>query len=110
SDEIAILGPRRLENSALAGVTRLGGLRVRPFGGNDPRAVSYGTIHSFKGLERTAVILVDITEEMRGSSDGLLYVGMSRARSRLLVLIHEASKPWFDAMQARHLAEAIVST
>jgi hypothetical protein len=109
AEQIVILGPRRIENSVLAGIDQLGGLRLRPFEEYDSRAASYATIHSFKGLERPAVILVDVTEAMGESSDALLYVGMSRARSRLFILISETSKSWFDEMQAKRLSEAVGS-
>jgi hypothetical protein len=103
SSDIIILGPRRLENSALAGVQKIGSLRVRRFEEGDPEAANYTTIHAFKGLERTAVILIDIANDLGPASDALLYVGMSRARSRLFVLVEEASKPWLDQVQARNL-------
>ncbi len=103
ASDIIILGPRRLENSTLAGVQKIGGLRIRKFEDGDPDAANYTTIHAFKGLERTAVILIDIASDLGPASDALLYVGMSRARSRLFVLVDEASKPWLDQVQARNL-------
>jgi Nuclease-related domain/AAA domain/UvrD-like helicase C-terminal domain len=105
SSDIVILGPRRLENSTLATVARIGDLKVRRFEDGDPEAASYTTIHSFKGLERTAVVLIDIGNDLGAASDALLYVGMSRARSRLFVLIDERSKSWLDAMQTGNIME-----
>ena len=101
--EIVILGPRRLENSTLAATTRIGGLPLKRFEDADPHSASYTTIHAFKGLERTAVILIDISSDLGPASDAILYVGMSRARSRLFMLIEAASKPWLDAMRTRNI-------
>lgn len=105
SSDIVILGPRRLENSSLATVARIGGLKVRRFEDSDPDAANYATIHAFKGLERTAVVLIDIGNDLGADSDALLYVGMSRARSRLFVLVDEDSKPWLDGKQTRNILE-----
>jgi superfamily I DNA/RNA helicase len=60
---------------------------------------------AFKGLERMAVILIDIGNDLGAASDALLYVGMSRARSRLFVLVGEDSKSWLDGMQTRNILE-----
>ena len=52
--------------------------------------ISFSTIHSYKGLESKIVVLVDIEDY---SKTNLLYVGISRARSKLIVLESgEASK------------------
>ena len=52
--------------------------------------ISFSTIHSYKGLESKIVVLVDIEDY---SKMNLLYVGISRARSKLIVLeSREASK------------------
>ncbi|WP_246756240.1 nuclease-related domain-containing DEAD/DEAH box helicase [Bradyrhizobium neotropicale] len=105
AEDIIILGPRRLENSCLAGSQKVGGLTIRRFEEGDPQAASYATIHSFKGLERTAVVLVDLSHELGPASDALLYVGMSRARSRLVLLIDEGSLGWLQDLQARNFEE-----
>jgi superfamily I DNA/RNA helicase len=76
---------------------------LKRFEDGDPHAASYATIHAFKGLERTAVILIDISSDLGPASDAILYVGMSRARSRLFMLIEEAAKPWLDAMRTRNI-------
>ena len=47
-----------------------------------PKHVSYVRIQDFKGLENTAIILVDLEDShFDRSSQALLYVGMSRARA-----------------------------
>ena len=61
---------------------------------SSPRQVRLATIHSFKGLERPVVILVELerwlTQGVKGVElERLLYVGCSRARNYLLVLLPE---------------------
>jgi len=48
--------------------------------------IRYSTIHSFKGLEASAVIITDVTESTRGPYFDLLNVGVTRARDRLVML------------------------
>ena len=60
------------------------------------RCIRFSTIHSFKGLESQVVIMVDIEEVDDDKSQSLLYVGMSRARSLLILLIHERARSSID--------------
>jgi hypothetical protein len=53
------------------------------------------TIHRVKGLERDAVILVTVDDDLE---DHLLYVGMSRAVSRLVVI---GPTPMLDRLSAK---------
>ena len=55
----------------------------------DATDVFYGTVQGFKGLERSVVILAinGIHENVR--ENDLLYVGMSRARDRLIIISSE---------------------
>ena len=99
-DDMMILSPRRLENSALAGVEEVCDLplvdcsrSLSTSGG----CVRFSTIHSFKGLESQVVIIIDIDEVDDDMSQALLYVGMSRARSLLIMLINERARSSIDA-------------
>jgi superfamily I DNA/RNA helicase len=61
---------------------------------SSPRQARLATIHSFKGLERPVVILVELerwlTQGVKGVElERLLYVGCSRAKNYLLVLLPE---------------------
>ncbi|MFC5061131.1 nuclease-related domain-containing DEAD/DEAH box helicase [Actinomycetospora atypica] len=44
------------------------------------------TVHSFKGLESAAVVLTDIDDSSRRDFADLLYIGLSRATDRLVIL------------------------
>lgn len=96
--EFVILSTRTLENSALSGLSRIAGFDIRDLGqGVEPghRVVDFCTMHSFKGLERKAVIAIDVTDISDQASSILLYSGLSRARTYLTVFLHESERHMF---------------
>ena len=61
--------------------------------------IGFTSIHAFKGMESTAVILTDIEEFQGILAEALLYVGMSRARQRLVMLMHERCRnPYLESV------------
>lgn len=48
--------------------------------------VFYGTVSGFKGLERTCVVLAVNGFSAQARAKEMLYVGLSRARSQLVVI------------------------
>jgi superfamily I DNA/RNA helicase len=74
----------------------LGGYRLEDLDSAADGEIGYATIHSFKGLERAVVILIDAGSVDTVETDSLLYVGMSRARARLFVVCPENVKPIID--------------
>lgn len=93
--EIAILSSRRPEKSLLAGRGELAGLRLAA--ATDDAALRAGdvlftTMHAFKGLERQAVIAVDMADIGNDVWSMLHYTGLSRARSLLHVLVPVAAR------------------
>jgi superfamily I DNA/RNA helicase len=58
----------------------------------DPITLTFSTIHAFKGLESSVVILTDINRLASYEDRDLLYVGMSRALNRLAILCHGSTK------------------
>ena len=98
-DDVMILSPRRLENSALAAVEQICDAPLVDCSRSletDQGGIRYSTIHSFKGLESQVVIVVDIDEVDDERSQSLLYVGMSRARSLLILMIQERARRAID--------------
>ena len=97
--DVVILSPRRLENSALAAVEQIGNAPIMDSSRTLDTAqvcIRFSTIHSFKGLESQVVIMVDIDDVDDEMSQSLLYVGMSRARSLLILMIHERARRSID--------------
>jgi hypothetical protein len=93
AEDIVILGPRRRENSVLAGLESCGGFRIVDRQDREGAAqVIYSTVQAFKGLESPAVLMVELPPESGGQSDSLLYVGMTRARTRLMMVLPESAR------------------
>ena len=94
-DDIVVLSPRRLENSALANVERIGDALLFDCSRTldvSQGSIRFSTIHSFKGLESQVVIIVDIDEIEKDGPQAIMYVGMSRARSLLVLMIDEGAR------------------
>lgn len=89
-EDITVLSTRRPDNSLLAGRQSLAGYRlVQPTVDGPPRPgeLLFSTMHAFKGLERQAVVAVDMDEVGDGAWSMLHYTGLSRARVLLHVLL-----------------------
>lgn len=100
SSKITILSPRKKENSV---VSLLSGFNIRDYKTTENASITFCTIQSYKGLENTIIILTDIENF---SSDKLMYVGLSRARSGLYILESEpASKEYLTLLQRRLFRE-----
>ncbi len=97
-EDIVILGPRRLENSCVAGGLKgvpceIESWRLDP----GPRTVRYETIRAFKGLEAVAVLVVDLDSSGREGFEDDLYVACSRPMAYLQVSMHEDLKLWYES-------------
>ena len=101
ADELIVLSPKRLENSALAGETQISGLPIVDVSRSlevDRECIRFSTIHSFKGLESTVVIVIDIDGVEGIHEQSLMYVGMSRAHALLILMIHEQARRSVDGL------------
>jgi len=87
--DLVVLTPKGLNRSQLQGMELSGKYRfVEQYTGR-PGDILYSTIHSFKGLERPVVIVVELDEDLLASSaahDVLCYVAFSRPRNYLVLL------------------------
>jgi superfamily I DNA/RNA helicase len=54
-----------------------------------PNEIRFASVHRFKGLESTVVILCEMEKVNRSAARGLWYTGLSRARSALILLVHD---------------------
>ena len=101
--DIAVLSTRRAGNSVLAGHRKLAGHRlVEPAEDEAPRPedLVFSTMHAFKGLERQAVIAIDMAEIGDDYWSMVHYTGLSRARVLLHVLVPEGASRNYEK-QAR---------
>ncbi len=65
--------------------------------------IGFSTIHAFKGLENSIIIISDIVHLLDDRYRALLYVGMSRARLRLSVLISDSAREEYQEAIRRSL-------
>jgi Nuclease-related domain/UvrD-like helicase C-terminal domain/AAA domain len=90
-DEIAVLSPRADSAAASATEPWLRGHLAEASVLPQPGKARYSTIHAFKGLDAPAVVLTDIDEPWGTSFEAVLYVGLTRATDRLIVLARRES-------------------
>ncbi|TVT52288.1 AAA family ATPase [Amycolatopsis rhizosphaerae] len=93
-DEIIVLSPKR--DGSVAEITTDRWLRqvLKPADGLParPGQLQYSTIHAFKGLEASAVVVTDLDRSAAADNfDSLLYVGLTRATDRLVAFIESGT-------------------
>jgi hypothetical protein len=79
-EKITMLSPKRFENTYLSNSEL-----VKNF---LKEGLSFHTIHSFKGLENTYIILLDFADLASEDTQRLLYVGISRAKQKLYLVLN----------------------
>lgn len=92
--DLVILSTRQRSNSMIAGVERLAGHSVSDLGDEEEYAegaVAFSTMHAFKGLERMAVIAIDMQDIGAAQWSMLHYAGLSRARCLLHAFVPKAA-------------------
>jgi hypothetical protein len=78
-------------------------------GTND--GISYATVSSFKGLENDFIVLTDVNELTNDWWQSVIYVGMSRARFGLhLILDSKLRKTYEDRLRERMIRIQAIST
>lgn len=105
--DIAILSPYTRENSVLAHVGRLAGKRLVDVSDASEGDMIFATVHSFKGLERKAIIAVDMSSIGEEKHSMLHYVGLSRARALLCMVVSESSREAYKKQAMQYGAKLI---
>jgi hypothetical protein len=85
-DEIVVLSPLASGSAAEIGPQSLR-RRLAPYSEHTGK-IGYTTVHSYKGLDAPAVVVTDIDRAEGEQAEALLYVALSRATDRLIVLAH----------------------
>ena len=99
ASSITILSPRKRESSVVA---KLHGITIKNYAVPTIPDVTFSTIHRFKGMENAVIILTDI---MDYADSKLIYVAMSRARSKLYILENENATREYDKLVFRRMME-----
>jgi DNA polymerase III delta prime subunit len=90
--EIIILSPKSDQNSIASTITNPG-FTLSEFKNKKTQGeIGYCTIHSFKGLEASVVIVTDIEEIEVEKSASLFYIAITRSVERLYILVNERAR------------------
>lgn len=93
-NELIIVSPRKFENSCSNSIS---GFTIREIKNTSEIAASqnffgFATVQSYKGMESNYVMITDIEDLTSEVAKSLLYVGMSRAKYGLILLIAESMR------------------
>jgi hypothetical protein len=104
-NELAILSPRKFENSCL---NSFAGYTIREIKNTNEITTNqtffgFATVHSYKGMECNYVLISDIEDLSSEVARSLLYVGMSRARYGLILFIAESLRQEYREILKRKL-------
>lgn len=90
--EIVVLSPLANDCSCAAQLARKRPLELAAYQPEIDSRIRYCSIHAFKGLESSAVIVTDISDVEDSSCKALLYVAITRTTGRLLVCAHDSQR------------------
>lgn len=94
--DITILSPYNFQKSVVANIDKrqfqIFNLSISPQNFIHRHSITFSTIQSFKGLENLFIIMTDISRLSDEEYKSLLYVGMSRAKHALYILLNSRLK------------------
>ena len=91
-NDLIILSQKKLENSCVVAVS---GMSIKEIKHTEEISVGqnyygFATVQSYKGMECNYVLITDIEDFTSENAKSLLYIGMSRARYGLIMLVSES--------------------
>ena len=95
SKKITILSPVKRESSIIGKIEKV---KIANYKAEGNETINFSTIHSFKGLENTIIIITDITNF---SDTQLMYVAFSRAVAGLYVLTSKEAAMDYLSLKSR---------
>jgi len=109
-NDIVVLSTRRLKSSGAIGADSSGSFDLVDVTENDSiklqsKQVAFSTIHAFKGMEAVAVIICDLDSVKTDEANSIIYVGMSRAKSHLVVLADNKIRDTIVQLRNRNLTK-----
>ncbi len=101
--EITVLSTRAKEHSCFSALQSLPSINIEQisesfFDKKSAGCITFATIHAFKGLENSIIVLTDCEDLLSDASHSLLYVGMSRAKQGLHMILSESLRPQYQAL------------
>lgn len=85
--DIVILTPHSQQKTAIKNGEKLGNFSITENSAQRQYEVQCTSVYKFKGLESKVIILVEISSAVRERLRELMYVGCSRAKSYLVIMI-----------------------
>lgn len=103
--ELIILSPKKYENSSCRAINEHKIKEIKTISEYfaEHEFIGFATIQSFKGLESNYILITDIEDLSSEAGKALLYVGMSRAKYGLILLINESEKVQYREILKRKL-------
>jgi len=103
-----VLSTRRLSSSGALGADSSGSFDLVDVTENDSlklqsKQVAFSTVHAFKGMEATAIIVCDIESVSTDEAKSIVYVAMSRAKSHLAVFANNKLRDTIVELRNRNL-------
>lgn len=92
AEDIVILTCCNPQDSVLKQIDGPWSQRIAPFDRRVSGLIGYGTIHSFKGLESSMIIITDVNKIETREEISLLYVGCTRALLNLVLFVSENAR------------------
>ena len=89
-NKITLLSPKRFENSIICDSNIINNLINK--------GIEVSTIQAYKGLENTIIILFDFEEIISESAQRLLYIGISRPRLELYIVLNKSQEENFNKL------------
>ena len=107
--DIVILSPKKFADSVASTIGIQSDFSVHELRGGSfhrsKKSIAFATVQAFKGMESATIVLCDIDRIASEEPEALLYTGMSRARSYLVVLIHEQIRQDISRALMRKLSQ-----
>ena len=112
-NRITVLSPRKVKQCCAALISdpqlvRITGSNIWEIAKGTNHSISYCTVSSFKGLENDFIVLTDIEELDSEWWRSVIYVGMSRARVGLHLLLSESLRETYQERLRTWLEECNV--
>jgi hypothetical protein len=101
-NEIAIISLKKFDNSCVKSCTDYSIREIKTINEISPSQNYFGfaTVQAYKGMESNYVLIMDIEDLSSDMAKSLLYVGMSRAKYGLILLISESMRnQYYDILK-----------
>ncbi len=90
--DIVVLSPKAPDKAVTSKISTSSGMDFTEFERASKKQIGCGSVHGFKGMESSAIIVTDVETIAGEQAASLFYVAMTRALHRLYILAHSNVK------------------